>query len=372
MRYNIERCKGRNFWQSGTRYLTLIPYLCIYNLSAMKNFFIPVTLCALLLAASCGNNGDNTNGNNNPDSLKTIKVNVPAFNADSAYNFVKAQVDMGPRVPNTAAHKKCGDWLEAKLRSFGAEVFSQQVRLRAFDGTVLNARNIIGSYNPQAPGRILLCAHWDSRPWSDNDPDSTKWKIPVDAANDGASGVGVLLEIARQIQLKNPGIGIDIVFFDAEDYGEPMWDKGQYTEETWGLGSQYWSKNPHKVNYRAKYGILLDMVGATNARFAKEGFSMQYASDVLAKVWDAASRAGYGSYFVNSQGGTVNDDHLYVNKYANIPTIDIIQYDPNTRSGFYPYWHTTKDNMEQIDRNTLKAVGQTLLTVIFEEGPPAS
>ncbi len=337
----------------------------------MKKYLLPLMLVSALLIASCGNNGDNNNGKNNPDTLKTVKADVPVFNADSAYNFIKTQVDMGPRIPNSAAHKKCSDWLEAKLKSFGAVVVSQVVRLRAFDGTVLNSRNIIGSINPDAPGRIMLCSHWESRPWSDNDPDSTKWKTPVDAANDGASGVGVLLELARQLQLRNPGIGVDIVLFDAEDYGEPMWDRGQYGDDTWGLGSQYWARNPHKANYSARFGILLDMVAVPSGRFAKEGFSMQYAPDVVAKVWDAASRAGYSNYFVNAQGGTVNDDHLYVNKYAGIPTIDIIHNDQNTRSGFFEYWHTSHDNMDHIDRSTLKAVGQTLLTVIFEEAKPA-
>lgn len=337
----------------------------------MKNILISALMLSTVLFFSCGNNGNKNNGKTNPDTVKIVKTNVPAFSEDSAWNYIKAQVDMGPRVPNSAAHKKCGNWLEAQLKKFGAEVISQQVRLRAFDGTVLNARNIVGSYNLEAPVRIMLCSHWDSRPWSDNDPDSTKRKIPVDAANDGASGVGVLLEIARILQTVNPNIGIDIIFFDAEDYGEPMWDRTQYTQDNWGLGSQYWAKNPHKPNYNARFGILLDMVGVPSANFAHEGFSMQYAPDVVVKVWDAASRAGYGNYFVNQQGGTINDDHLYVNKYSRIPTIDIIHYDPQTRSGFFPYWHTTQDNMEHVDKNTLKAVGQTLLTVIFEEGLPA-
>lgn len=325
----------------------------------------------VLLLVSCNmgcNNGNQTTNTTNPD---TLRANVPVFNEDSAYQFIKTQVDMSPRVPNSAAHKKCGDWLEAKLASYGAQVTSQHVKLRAFDGTLLNARNIIGVINPERPVRVMLCSHWDSRPWADNDADETKHKTPVDAANDGASGVGVLLEIARILQKNEPGIGVDIIFFDAEDYGEPMWDNTEYDGENWGLGSQYWAKNPHKAGYSARFGILLDMVGVENGHFAKEAFSLQYAPDIVSKVWSAAFRAGYGSYFPNTNGGAINDDHLYVNKYAGIPTIDIIHHDPQSKTGFFPWWHTTHDNMEHIDKATLKAVGQTVLTVIFEEELPA-
>ncbi len=338
----------------------------------MKKSLIILSLITIALALACGNG---TNGKKNGeanDTLPKIRVEVPHFNEDSAFAFTKMQVDMGPRVPNSEAHKKCGLWLESKLKSYGWKVSLQEVRLRAFDGTVLNAKNIIGSIEPEAAVRVLLCSHWDSRPWCDNDPDSANWKKPVDGANDGASGVGVLLEIARILKNHDPGIGVDIVFFDAEDYGEPMWDRRQYSGENWGLGSQYWAKNPHVVNYSARYGILLDMVGVPSANFAQEGFSLQYAADIVSKVWSAAFRAGYGNYFVNSQGGTINDDHLYVNKYAGIPTINIIHYEANSATGFFRYWHTTQDNMDHVDPKSLKATGQTVLTVIFEEGAPAS
>jgi hypothetical protein len=336
----------------------------------MKKIYGYLMPACLLLLMACG--GQNNDGDNKkPIDDKKLKADVPVFNTDSAYAYTQVQVNMGPRVCNTAAHKKCGDWLEAKLKSFGAEVYLQPVKLRAYNGTLLNSINIIGTINPKAPARVLLCSHWDSRPYCDADEDSTKWKTPVDGANDGASGVGILLEIARILQTKNPNIGVDIIFLDAEDYGEPMFIKGDFPEETWGLGSQYWAKNPHVPNYKARFGILLDMATVANGHFAHESFSEQYASDIVSKVWSAAYRAGYGSYFVNEQGGAINDDHLYINKYSGIPTIDIIHYDKETRSGFFPYWHTSHDNMEHVDKQTMKAVGQTLLTVIFEEGLPS-
>jgi len=295
-------------------------------------------------------------------------VVVPDFNADSAYGFVKDQLAFGPRVPNTLPHEKCAEFLTGKLKSYCQNVISQKGELKAFNGTLLRFQNIIASWMPDSNNRILLCAHWDSRPFADHDPVPANRRKPVDAANDGASGVGVLMEIARQISLKQPAIGIDIILFDVEDYGPPEdHPLGENSEDQWGLGSQYWSKNPHRPGYFAKYGILLDMVGATGATFLMEGISMEYARDIVRLVWVTADRAGYSGYFLFDQGMSITDDHIPINKIRNIPTIDIIHLDKTSETGFYPYWHTTKDNLAAIDKSTLKAVGQTLLTVIYEE-----
>lgn len=326
----------------------------------MKKIYIFLFFTALLLGC---NKLAKTQATATMDVQKVI---VPVFVADSAYKYVKQQVDFGSRVPNTKAHVLCARYLAESLKSFGAEVTLQKATLTAFDGTRLNAVNIIGSYNVENENRILLFAHWDSRPWSDNDPDPTKHRQAVDGANDGASGVGVLLEMARQFGLQHPTVGVDIAFFDAEDYGAPSDFKGN-TEDSWCLGTQYWCKNPHVKGYRAKYGMLLDMVGAPGATFYKEQISMYYAAHVVNKVWSAAEKLGFSQYFVNAQGGAVTDDHLYVNKMAGIPSIDIIQYDPNTESGFGAYWHTTNDTMENIDKNTLYAVGTTLLDIVYAE-----
>lgn len=297
---------------------------------------------------------------------------VPNFNMDSAWHYVEAQTLFGPRVPNTDAHKKCKDYLAAEMKRFGAGVVIQNAQLKAFDGTILDSYNIISSFYPERTNRILLCAHWDSRPWSDQDPDDRNWKKPVLGANDGASGVGVLMELARVIGLDiNKGIsklnyGIDIIFFDSEDYGTPEFYKGEKKQDTWCLGSQYWANNKHTENYQAKYGILLDMVGDPAAYFAWEYFSMQYAQSVLNKVWSKAESLGFGKYFKSERGGAVDDDHLYINKIAKIPCIDIIDYNVNSGTGFVPYWHTQSDDMSNIDRNTLNAVGKTLLHVLYE------
>jgi Zn-dependent M28 family amino/carboxypeptidase len=320
-------------------------------------------ICFSLLISCSGNK----NNSDNTDSTKVVSnVNIPDFNADSAYSYVDKQVAFGSRVPNTAAHEKCAEYLVSKLESYSKNVIVQSTKVKAFNGKVLNIKNIIASYSPETSNRIFICAHWDSRPFADQDEDEENYNKPIPGANDGASGVGVIIELARLFSKNPPPIGIDLILFDAEDYGDSE------TEDSYCLGSQYWSKNPHVKEYYAKYGILLDMVGAKDATFTMEEVSMKYAPDIMRKVWDIAVRAGYSDFFLYSKTSGVTDDHLYINELANIPTIDIIHRDSSTPTGFYKFWHTMDDDMAGIDKNTLKAVGQTLLTVIFEEQPLAS
>ncbi|MFT4071404.1 MAG: M28 family peptidase [Dysgonamonadaceae bacterium] len=331
----------------------------------MKQFrIVPIGMLSIMLLA-CGCSKKATSASSN-DNFKYEQVS-PAFNADSAYQYVAAQVNFGTRVTNSKGHAACGDYLVAQLNRFGATVTEQKSTAKAFDGTTLNIRNIIGSFNPEQTNRIALFAHWDTRPFADHDPDAANQHQPILGANDGASGVGVLLEVARAIQKKTPGIGVDIIFFDAEDYGEAAFAENVPKGDWWCLGSQYWSKHPHKEGYKARFGILLDMVGAPDATFYKEGFSMENAADVVEKVWSNARMLGYGKYFIDGKGGSITDDHVPVNQNAGIPTIDIIQFDPNSESGFGWYWHTTKDNMDNISKETLKAVGQTIMEVIYKE-----
>jgi Zn-dependent M28 family amino/carboxypeptidase len=298
------------------------------------------------------------------ESQPVKQQNVPAFDADSAWVFVENQVKFGPRVPNSEAHVACGNYLASELKRFGAQVYEQEATLTAYNGTQLKAKNIIGSYNPENSKRVLLFAHWDSRPYADHDKDPANQMKPIDGADDGASGVGVLLEMARQFSIKSPAIGIDIIFFDAEDYGTPEFVK-EYKENTWCLGAQFWAKNPHVKGYKADFGILLDMVGAKNASFFKEATSMRYAPQVVEEVWSTARDLGYGKFFINAEGGAITDDHQYVILGRNIPCIDIIYTDPESDNGFGPHWHTQNDTMDNIDRETLKAVGQTVLQVVY-------
>lgn len=326
---------------------------------------------ALLIApfwCSCGNSKKTPGTTPSQDST----VSAPQFNADSAYLYTEAQCAFGPRVPNTTAHERCGEFIAQKFKGFGTTVTDQRAELIAYNGTILKARNIIASANPEATRRILLCAHWDSRPWCDNDPDSSKWHQPVLGANDGASGIAVMLEIARQLQQQPIDIGVDFICFDAEDYGTPQWDEQGLTDNsnTWCLGSQYWASLPHKDNYRALFGILLDMVGGRGSTFSQEGFSIDYAPGIVARVWDTAAQIGFGSFFPKRAGGYITDDHVPVNQIARIPCIDIVPYFTDGSSGFGPTWHTANDNMEHIDKNVLKAVGQTVLQVLYNEAKP--
>ncbi len=316
-------------------------------------------LCALI---SCGNK--EASKESASVEMYTKSPNTPDFNADSAYHFVDKQVSFGPRVPNSAAHSACGEYLQEQLRRFGATIFTQEMQLTTFDNTVLQAKNIIGSYNPEEKKRILLFAHWDSRPFACRDADPANHNTPIDGADDGASGVGVLLEIARHLGQQTPAAGVDIIFFDAEDYGPPPGVRNSMPDP-WCLGSQFWAKNPHVPNYTADFGILLDMVGAKGATFYKESTSVRHAAPIVEKVWRTARDLGYGRYFINANGGGILDDHEYVIRGRGIPCIDIINLDPDTEHSFGAYWHTLNDTMEVIDGKTLKAVGQTVMEIIY-------
>ncbi len=251
------------------------------------------------------------------DSLKTTSENnvvIPDFNEDTAYAFIAKQVSFGPRIPGTSAQTKCAQWLHGKLNSYCKDVVLQDLQVEIYNGEKVPCKNIIASFNPQAEKRILLCAHWDTRPWSDQD--SIDKRKQFDGADDGGSGVGVLLEIARQLRSQNTTVGIDIAFFDVEDYGPPSWEPANEEIDGYGLGTQHWANNPHKPNYRAYYGILLDMVGAKNATFPQEGLSMQYAPSVVRKVWGAANTLGFGNYFINEKVNAITDDHTYAKSTA--------------------------------------------------------
>jgi len=292
-------------------------------------------------------------------------VKSPSFNADSAFAFVQRQVEFGPRVPSTAAHRSCGDYLIATLRSFADTVTEQAFTVRAFDGKLLNGRNIIASFRPELGNRIFLAAHWDTRPFADQD--SIRKDQPIDGANDGASGVGVLLEVARTLAAENTDAGVDIILFDVEDYGQPEDSKLPPVEDSYCLGSQHWSRTPHVAGYQARFGILLDMVGAPRATFTQEGTSRTFAAEVVDLVWKTAASAGYSDYFLFQVTKGIIDDHYYINRIAGIKCIDVIHHDSNSPSGFWKHWHTHGDSMDKIDRNSLKAAGQTVIDVIYRE-----
>ncbi len=297
------------------------------------------------------------------DTTPKKVVKVPRFSSDSTFVAIEKQLAFGPRVPNTTAHEECREWLVQQFNGYGAAVIEQSFEAKAYDGTVLKGTNIIAQYNPGASKRVILAAHWDSRHISDQDAAEGNRKKGVPAADDGGSGVAVLLEIARNLGTNPIDMGVDLILFDAEDYGD-----GENNNPTsWCLGSQHWSKNLHRSGYKAKYGILLDMVGSKNARFTKEEYSRYFAPEVVNKVWKLAQNMGFGNYFVDQESRGITDDHVYVNTIAKIPMIDIINRSTETSSGFGHYWHTQQDNISIIDKRTLRAVGQTLLAALYNE-----
>lgn len=315
----------------------------------------------MFLSSCSGNSGNTTAASESPKPAPEIK-----FNADSAYSYIKTQVSFGPRVPGTESHRRCAEYIVAELARHGIDTIrTQNAIVTAFNSDQLPITNIIGSLNPQAKDRVLIAAHYDTRPWADNETDEKDRNTPIDGANDGASGVGVMLELARILAQNRPQIGVDFLFVDAEDYGDNSgWGNN---EETWCLGTQYWAEHTgYTASNKPRYGIVLDMVGGTNARFHREYYSNKAAKGVVDKVWSTGARSGFGHIFLNEVGGALIDDHIFIDR-AGIPCIDIVECNNTISRSFPPTWHTLSDNMASIDTAPLKAVGQTVVNVIASE-----
>ncbi|MFN8309918.1 MAG: M28 family peptidase [Chitinophagales bacterium] len=323
--------------------------------------FVALALLSLSLH-SChlfSSQKDNPATNDTPQETPLAKT--PVFHADSCYQFVKAQVDFGPRTPNSAAHDRCADWIAATARRFADTVFVQKYDAIGFDGKTLKSKNIIAAFNTGVQPRMYISAHWDTRPFADQDDKDTD--KPIDGANDGGSGVGIMLETARLLALQRPDMGVDLIFFDSEDYGQPQESTLPKVEDSYCLGSQYWALHPHIPGYKADFGINLDMVGSGDAVFMREQVSVANADWASQYVWNIAARLGFSSLFQNRVAGAITDDHFYVNKLAHIPSIDIIHY---SETGFGSYWHTHHDNMEVISRETLRMVGSVIVQTIYQ------
>jgi glutaminyl-peptide cyclotransferase len=288
---------------------------------------------------------------------------VPAFSADSAYNFVAKQLEFGPRVPNTESHRAASQWKIDVLKKYAGDngVYAQRFRQAGYDGDTLELVNIIAAFNPSSSDRIMLCAHWDTRPRSDADSDPNLAVLPVLGADDGGSGVAVLLELARLFKDNPPPFGVDIILFDGEDYGKEG-DLANYF-----LGSRYWAQKPPVPGYQPRFGILLDMVGGKGARFPKEVYSLNAAPSLVNELWSLAGEMGYSDLFPDEVGLPIQDDHVILNQYTSFKTIDIIHHRRpfGNMSGFPDYWHTSRDNLDIIDKNVLDAVGKVMAELIY-------
>lgn len=315
----------------------------------------------LFLFTACSTNNSELEAEAEKLEFEEAGREVPSFSADSSYFFIEQQVNFGPRHPNSEGHQKARDYLHQTLQKYAGSgsVFLQEFNQEGYEGDTLEMSNIVASFNPQSRDRILLCAHWDTRPRADKD--SVDSDQPIIGADDGGSGVGLLLELARIFQDQPPPIGVDIVLFDGEDYGR----EGDL--DNYFLGSRYWSENQPVEDYRPRFGILVDMVGGKNARFYQERNSLSFAPKLIEEVWNIAREKKYDTLFVDETGSAINDDHIIISRTLNLPVINIINHQPSDlgSSQFAPYWHTHGDNMEIIDRNTLQAVGDVMLELIY-------
>lgn len=278
-------------------------------------------------------------------------MDVPEFDGGKAFAYLHAQTDFGPRAPNSIGHQKCLDYLTLELSRYAEKVTRQNFTHHGYNDEVLKLTNIFGSFNDTASDRILLLAHWDTRPRADEEKDASKRNQPILGANDGASGVAVLLEIARLLKQTLPPVGVDILFVDGEDYGKSR-DLDSYF-----LGSRYFMKIKSQ-NYKPRYAILLDMVGYRELQIPMEQNSITYAPEVVELIWSTAEKLGV-TQFVNVPGEEISDDHVPLNS-GGIPTVDIIDFQ-------YPFWHTTQDTPDKCSAESLETVGKVLTHVIYSK-----
>lgn len=332
------------------------------NLQRMKILSCGIAAALALAAGACsGKTAAQAEERADTPSLQTRFT----ANADSLLAAVATQTDLGPRNPGSQAHTRCADMIAGRLKAYGIDSVAQQYAgVTTADGKTFTARNILGAINPTATDRVLLLAHYDTRPVADNDPDPALRATPISGANDGGSGVAVLLEITRLLGRTTPdSLGIDLLFVDMEDSGVSGVED---SDDTWCLGTQQWVKQmPYTAANKPRYAVLLDMVGGKGARFHREYFSDRSAPGVVNHIWAVARESGFSDRFVNKPGGAVVDDHIHINA-AGIPCIDIIESLNEQTGSFNPTWHTTADRIDAIDAESLRIVAQTLLNALIK------
>jgi hypothetical protein len=325
---------------------------------------LAIIAACLLMLAGCKHK--TTDSQSTAPSTDYTQVAVPAFSTDSAYAYAATQLAFGYRTPGSKAWEECAQYLAGQMGRWCDTVMVQPFKATLWDGSTVPGRNIIASLNPQAAKRILLAAHWDSRLWADHDPDEGNKRKPVPGANDGASGVATLMEMARVMSQMPPSVGVDFIFFDVEDQGQPEWSD-RYEDNTWCKGAQHWAQNRHVPAYTAVYGVLFDMVGTDAPRYTKEEVSRYYAPGLTDKMWNVAAALGYGNIFVPQNTDAILDDHLYVNQIAGIPMVDIVQNSGTT--SFFPHWHTTTDNLDNLNAETMHKVATVTMKTIYGDYP---
>jgi hypothetical protein len=317
----------------------------------MKFLFLAVVFS--IASFHCGSESGQQPGASTPMSAPTKQIDVPSFSGTHAFEYLTAQTSFGPRNPNSPGHRNCLTYLQLELSKSTDVVSLQQFTQRGYN-EVLNLTNIFARFNPDSLTRILLIAHWDTRPRAELDPDPKKRLLPIIGANDGASGVAVLLELAAIMKASPPPIGVDLLLVDGEDYGK------EGDTQLYLLGARYFSTHL-SPGYAPQFGILLDMVGDSELLLKKERYSLQYAPDVVDLVWSTAANIGVAQFSSELQNW-VTDDHIPLNQ-AGIKTIDLIDFEYPDSSN--RYWHTTMDTPDKCSPASLEAVGSVLAELIY-------
>lgn len=295
-----------------------------------------------------------------PKNFFEAPQSYPAFDGTIAFDFIERQVAFGPRVPNSKAHDDCQRFIVRELEHAGAKVRLQQFNFPGYDNTQLALTNVLASFHPERTTRIMLCAHWDSRPWADEEENRTFHSQPIVGANDGASGVAVLLTLAKIFRENPLPIGVDMVFFDGEDYGKKD-DINLYC-----IGSKYFSVT-EGPKFKPLFAVLLDLVGDKNARFPQEGYSVAFAPEIVKLLWSEAKKLGI-EHFVDERTSEIYDDHHSMNTLAGIKTIDIIDVELIGHQSGDPmrkYWHTRDDVPSHCSKETLGSIGKLLCYIIY-------
>lgn len=271
------------------------------------------------------------------------------FDGEVALSYVAAQLDFGPRVPGTDGHRRTGDWILARLRERADSAEVQEFTHVTVDGDTLRLRNFIGRFRPELKDRVLFLAHWDTRPRAEKSPNLGDQQRPVPGANDGASGVAVLLGVADALKRRPPAVGVDLLFVDGEDYGDFGLGKDVL------LGSKYYASTL-TPDARPLFAVLFDMVGDRDLQIPQEGNSAERAPEVVERVWSRARDLGYGRVFRNSVGVPITDDHIPLLE-AGVRAIDVIDLD-------YPYHHTTEDTLDKVSARSLQIVGDVAVALV--------
>jgi glutaminyl-peptide cyclotransferase len=312
---------------------------------------VPLLASVAGFSASCG--GADASSRDGADGAASGgTTGSTGFDGAVAKANVARQVAFGPRVPGTPPHKAMGEWLVTEMRQRADTVLVQEWVHTTADGQKLPMRNVLARFRPQDTRRVLYIAHWDTRPRSDKATDPARRVLPVPGANDGGSGVAILFGVADVLKRTPPGVGVDLLFVDGEDFG----DFDTRTDVL--IGSTYFAANLPDAHYRPMLGVLFDMVGDENPVFEQEGYSMQGAPEVLQRVWSTAQRLGHAAVFTNRQGIAITDDHLpLIDKGLRV--IDVIDLD-------YPWHHTPDDTPDKVSQRTLQIVGDVAVTVVRE------